>query len=114
MPDTSWATEPATTLAAATTTTPSTTTTSKTKKTPSKKKMAGATVGAHTKAEMDEVADRTALIADKLKTLYTKSVYPVEKRYQYDYFFESPFMTDVEFDGACGGGVYGSTPCFTP
>ena len=54
---------------------------------------------ANSKAEMDEVADRTAVIAGRLKELYAKSVHPVEKRYQYDYFFESPFMTDVEFDG---------------
>ena len=62
--------------------------------------MGGSTAAAaQTKAEMDEVADRTAVIAGKLKQLYAKSVHPVEKRYQYDYFFESPFMTDVEFDG---------------
>lgn len=54
---------------------------------------------AQSNAEMDEVADRTAVIASRLKDIYAKSVHPVEKRYQYDYFFESPFMTDVEFDG---------------
>lgn len=64
--------------------------------------MGGSSGGAETKAKMDEVADRTAVIADRLKGLYSKSVHPVEKRYQYDYFFESPFMTDVEFDGTCG------------
>jgi len=47
---------------------------------------------------MDEVADRTAMIADRLKDVYKASVEPVEKRYRYDYFFESPFLTDVEFD----------------
>jgi len=63
--------------------------------------------GAETQAKMDEVADRTAIIADRLKELYTKSVHPVEKRYQYDYFFESPFLTDVEFDGMYEyGGFY--------
>lgn len=66
----------------------------------SKKKIGGnsAQVAAST-AEMDEVADRTAVIANRLKEIYSKSVHPVEKRYSYDYFFESPFMTDVEFDG---------------
>jgi hypothetical protein len=47
----------------------------------------------------DETADRTAMIAGRLKLIYKKSVYPVEKKYQYDYFYESPLMTDVEFDG---------------
>lgn len=66
----------------------------------SKKKIGGSSPSAaQSKAEMDEVADRTAVIASRLKDLYAKSVHPVEKRYQYDYFFESPFMTDVEFDG---------------
>jgi hypothetical protein len=47
----------------------------------------------------DETADRTSVITARLKTIYRKSVYPVEKRYKYDYFYESPLMTDVEFDG---------------
>jgi hypothetical protein len=47
----------------------------------------------------DETADRTAMIAGRLKEIYKKSVFPVEKKYQYDYFYESPLMTDVEFDG---------------
>jgi len=55
--------------------------------------MAGAADG-----KLDEVADRTAQIADRLKTVYKKSVEPVERRYRYDYFNESPFLTDVEFD----------------
>uniref|UniRef100_A0A7S2YG94 Calmodulin n=1 Tax=Entomoneis paludosa TaxID=265537 RepID=A0A7S2YG94_9STRA len=59
----------------------------------SKKEIAGGNPG-----QMDEVADRTAMIADRLKHVYKKSVEPVEKRYRYDYFFESPFLTDVEFD----------------
>jgi hypothetical protein len=49
----------------------------------------------------DITADRTALIAARLKEIYKKSVYPVEKKYNYDYFYESPLMTDVEFDGKC-------------
>lgn len=47
----------------------------------------------------DEVADRTSVITGKLKTIYRKTVLPVEKRFKYDYFFESPFLSDVEFDG---------------
>jgi GTPase SAR1 family protein len=47
----------------------------------------------------DEITDRTNVITAKLKTIYRKHVYPVEKRYKYDYFYESPFLTDVEFDG---------------
>jgi EH domain-containing protein 1 len=43
--------------------------------------------------------DRTALIATRLKQLYSKSILPVEKKYRYDYFFDSPLLSDVEFDG---------------
>jgi hypothetical protein len=50
-------------------------------------------------AAADETADRTAMISAKLKSIYRKAVLPVEKRYRYDYFFESPLLTDVEFDG---------------
>jgi len=46
----------------------------------------------------DEVADRTSVITGRLKTIYRKTVLPVEKRFKYDYFYESPFMTDSEFD----------------
>ncbi|KAL3912192.1 MAG: hypothetical protein SGILL_006982 [Bacillariaceae sp.] len=46
----------------------------------------------------DEITDRTNVITGKLKTIYRKHVYPVEKRYKYDYFYESPYLTDVEFD----------------
>jgi hypothetical protein len=47
----------------------------------------------------DEIADRTSVITARLKTIYRKTVLPVEKRYQYDYFYESPFLSDTEFDG---------------
>jgi EH domain-containing protein 1 len=47
----------------------------------------------------DEMADRTSVITGRLKTIYRKSVLPVEKKYSYDYFYESPLLTDVEFDG---------------
>lgn len=46
-----------------------------------------------------ETDDRTAMIAARLKQLYTKSILPVEKKYRYDYFFDSPLLSDVEFDG---------------
>eukprot|EP00550_Attheya_septentrionalis_P000201 CAMPEP_0198290294 /NCGR_PEP_ID=MMETSP1449-20131203/8223_1 /TAXON_ID=420275 /ORGANISM="Attheya septentrionalis, Strain CCMP2084" /LENGTH=570 /DNA_ID=CAMNT_0043988787 /DNA_START=10 /DNA_END=1725 /DNA_ORIENTATION=+ len=42
--------------------------------------------------------DRTALVSARLKQIYRKSVYPVEKRHRYDYFYESPYLTDVEFE----------------
>lgn len=47
----------------------------------------------------EDLASRTANVAAQLKRIYRKSVLPVEKRYQYDYFYESPFLTDVEFEG---------------
>ena len=47
---------------------------------------------------VDEVADRTSIIAGRLKTIYRKTVLPVEKRFKYDYFYESPFLSDAEFD----------------
>ena len=47
----------------------------------------------------DEVADRTSVITGRLKTIYRKTVLPVEKRFKYDYFYDSPFLSDVEFDG---------------
>ena len=47
----------------------------------------------------DEIADRTSVITGRLKSIYRKVVLPVEKRYRYDYFYESPLLTDVEFDG---------------
>ena len=49
----------------------------------------------------DTMADRTHFIAEKLKTIYKKSILPVEKKYRYDYFFESPLLSDVEFDCKC-------------
>eukprot|EP00559_Dactyliosolen_fragilissimus_P007204 CAMPEP_0184863682 /NCGR_PEP_ID=MMETSP0580-20130426/12150_1 /TAXON_ID=1118495 /ORGANISM="Dactyliosolen fragilissimus" /LENGTH=588 /DNA_ID=CAMNT_0027362151 /DNA_START=346 /DNA_END=2112 /DNA_ORIENTATION=+ len=49
-------------------------------------------------AAMDNLTDRTAMVAKRLKEIYRKSVLPVEKRFRYDYFYESPFLTDVEFD----------------
>jgi N-terminal EH-domain containing protein len=45
--------------------------------------------------------DRTTMISARLKQLYKKAILPVEKKYRYDYFFESPLLSDVEFDGTC-------------
>lgn len=42
--------------------------------------------------------NRTELVQGRLKTIYKKCVLPVEKRFQYDYFYESPCLSDVEFD----------------
>lgn len=47
----------------------------------------------------DDIANRTATISAHLKKIYRKSVLPVEQRYKYDYFYESPLLTDIEFDG---------------
>lgn len=49
-------------------------------------------------AAVDNISERTAMVAARLKSIYRKSVLPVEKRFRYDYFYESPFLTDVEFD----------------
>eukprot|EP00429_Kryptoperidinium_foliaceum_P006789 CAMPEP_0176020954 /NCGR_PEP_ID=MMETSP0120_2-20121206/10165_1 /TAXON_ID=160619 /ORGANISM="Kryptoperidinium foliaceum, Strain CCMP 1326" /LENGTH=559 /DNA_ID=CAMNT_0017354063 /DNA_START=16 /DNA_END=1692 /DNA_ORIENTATION=- len=46
----------------------------------------------------EEIADRTSVITGKLKSIYRKVVLPVEKKYSYDYFYESPLLTDIEFD----------------
>jgi N-terminal EH-domain containing protein len=45
--------------------------------------------------------DRAGLVAARLKQIYKKSVLPCEQRYRYEYFYESPLLSDVEFDGAC-------------
>jgi hypothetical protein len=47
----------------------------------------------------DAVSDRTSIITGRLKQIYRKTVLPVEQRYKYDYFYDSPYLTDVEFDG---------------
>ena len=39
------------------------------------------------------------MVAARLKAIYNKSVLPLEKKYKYDYFYDSPFLSDVEFDG---------------
>jgi hypothetical protein len=52
----------------------------------------------NTAAAMDSTAERSSKVQARLKTIYRKTVLPVEKRFQYDYFYESPFLSDVEFD----------------
>ena len=37
-------------------------------------------------------------VSSKLKAIYKDNILPAEKRYKYDFFYESPFLTDVEFD----------------
>lgn len=46
----------------------------------------------------DDLVERTNIVAAKLKAIYKKNVLPIEKKYQYDYFYDSPFLSDVEFD----------------
>lgn len=48
---------------------------------------------------IDENAERSSAVQTRLKNIYKRTVLPVEKRFQYDYFYESPFLSDVEFDG---------------
>jgi len=62
---------------------------------------AGAKKGGASTAEdqQNELAERTHAIATKLKAIYKKSIMPVEKRFRYDYFYDSPIMNDIEFDG---------------
>lgn len=47
---------------------------------------------------INETSDRSSRVQSRLKQIYSKTVLPVEKRFQYDFFYESPFLTDVEFD----------------
>lgn len=58
------------------------------------------------KMEANGNEDRSAVISARLKQIYTKSILPVEKKYRYDYFFESPLLSDVEFDGTLSINVY--------
>jgi len=51
-----------------------------------------------TGADGDTTMNRTDLVQTRLKHIYKKAVLPVEKRFRYDYFYESPFLSDVEFD----------------
>ena len=46
----------------------------------------------------DDTVNRTQMVQTRLKQIYKKAVLPVEKRFRYDYFYESPFLSDVEFD----------------
>jgi EH domain-containing protein 1 len=55
--------------------------------------------GSPTSKTATSTEDRTLKVAARLKEIYQKSILPVEKKYRYDYFFESPLLSDVEFDG---------------
>ena len=55
--------------------------------------------GTSAEDQQNELAERTHTIATKLKAIYKKSIMPVEKRFRYDYFYDSPIMNDIEFDG---------------
>jgi len=57
---------------------------------------------------IDETADRSSKVQKRLKSIYSKTVLPVEKRFRYDYFYESPFLTDVEFDCKFVSSLFGS------
>lgn len=46
----------------------------------------------------DELISKTIKVSTKLKAIYKDNILPAEKRYRYDYFYESPYLTDVEFD----------------
>jgi len=54
--------------------------------------------GESAKASATATVDKSVQISSKLKSIYKNAVLPVEKRYKYDYFFESPLLTEVEFD----------------
>jgi len=47
---------------------------------------------------IDETSERSSKVQKRLKQIYSKTVLPVEKRFRYDYFYESPFLSDCEFD----------------
>ena len=57
------------------------------------KKQKTASLGSHA-----EAINKTSLVSEKLKAIYKDNILPSEKRYQYDFFYDSPYLTDVEFD----------------
>eukprot|EP00585_Thalassiosira_rotula_P007254 CAMPEP_0196132826 /NCGR_PEP_ID=MMETSP0910-20130528/2286_1 /TAXON_ID=49265 /ORGANISM="Thalassiosira rotula, Strain GSO102" /LENGTH=548 /DNA_ID=CAMNT_0041392467 /DNA_START=184 /DNA_END=1830 /DNA_ORIENTATION=- len=46
----------------------------------------------------DDAINKTNIVSTKLKAIYKDNILPAEKRYRYDFFYESPHLTDVEFD----------------
>ncbi|KAL7544192.1 hypothetical protein ACHAWF_007571 [Thalassiosira exigua] len=46
----------------------------------------------------DDAVNKTNRVSAKLKAIYKDNILPAEKRYRYDFFYESPYLTDVEFD----------------
>lgn len=59
---------------------------------------AGGGMAAGSKISSGDTAERSTKVQARLKQIYKKAVLPVEKRFRYDYFYESPFLTDTEFD----------------
>jgi len=51
-----------------------------------------------TTGNADDAINKTGIVSTKLKAIYKDNILPAEKRYQYDFFYESPHLTDVEFD----------------
>lgn len=51
-----------------------------------------ATAAASSGSTGNETKDRSTLVQSQLKKIYKKAVLPVEKRFRYDYFYESPFF----------------------
>jgi hypothetical protein len=58
-------------------------------------------VGSTQTSKKNEPTNRTEIVQSQLKKIYKKAVLPVEKRFRYDYFYESPFLSDVEFECKC-------------
>jgi GTPase SAR1 family protein len=59
---------------------------------------AGGGMAAGSNISSSDTAERSTKVQARLKQIYKKAVLPVEKRFRYDYFYESPFLTDTEFD----------------
>lgn len=55
-------------------------------------------MAAGSKVPSGDTAERSTKVQARLKQIYKKAILPVEKRFRYDYFYESPFLSDTEFD----------------
>ena len=62
----------------------------------------------------DEASNKASIVAGKLKAIYKTNILPAEKRYQYDFFYESPFLTDTEFDAKPSVMLVGQRHIFVP
>jgi|AntRauTorckE5430_2_1112549.scaffolds.fasta_scaffold105431_1 hypothetical protein len=58
----------------------------------------GGGMASNTNKTADETSERSSRVQKRLKQIYAKTVLPVEKRFRYDYFYESPFLSDCEFE----------------